>query len=447
MRVFGEPEATQSSQGIGCPAMIRNHWRAAVGPLITLALAALILLSDRYLFRVPNPGAISFLAVAFSAYLGGITSGLVSAAISFGLAAVLFSSPGTLFHYSSDNLARLVVLTVCTPAIAVMIGILQARAQRALALERTANKELMSLRAALDQSDVGVVLLDSEMRAQFINRAFRRLWRLPDEVAERKPAFVGLMYHGRNAKTFMLPANQIDFIAEQTALIRAGDERPFDIRLANGEVTRSRCKVLADGGRMVTYGNVSDLVRTADEMADLAMKDTLTGIYNRRHFMMDLESEWKRFRRYGRPLSLLLLDIDHFKSINDRYGHDVGDQVIIAVARLCQTKTRDSDVAARIGGEEFGILLPEADLDEARIAAERLRVAIAEQPVDTSSGPLTVTVSIGAAPAEASAAGVAELMKRADEALYAAKRGGRNRVAAMVDDAPVVFDQRSRSAA
>ena len=328
-----------------------------------------------------------------------------------------------------------------------MIGILQARAQRALALERAASKELMSLRAALDQSDVGVVLLDSEMRAQFINRAFRRLWRLPDEVAERKPAFVGLMYHGRNAKTFMLPANQIDFIAEQTALIRAGDERPFDIRLANGEVTRSRCKVLADGGRMVTYGNVSDLVRTADEMADLAMKDTLTGIYNRRHFMMDLESEWKRFRRYGRPLSLLLLDIDHFKSINDRYGHDVGDQVIIAVARLCQTKTRDSDVAARIGGEEFGILLPEADLDEARIAAERLRVAIAEQPVDTSSGPLTVTVSIGAAPAEASAAGVAELMKRADEALYAAKRGGRNRVAAMVDDAPVVCDQRSRSAA
>ena len=129
------------------------------------------------------------------------------------------------------------------------------------------------------------MLLDPEMRAQFINRAFRRLWRLPDEVAARKPAFVGLMYHGRNAKTFMVPANQIDFIAEQTALIRAGDERPVDIRLANGEVIRSRCKVLDDGGRMVTYGNVSDLVRNADEMAELAMKDTLTGIYNRRHFM------------------------------------------------------------------------------------------------------------------------------------------------------------------
>jgi diguanylate cyclase (GGDEF)-like protein len=427
--------------------MIRNHWRSIVGPVITLALAALVLLSDYYLFRVPNPGAISFLAVAFSAYLGGIGSGLVSAVISFGLAAVLFSAPGDLFHYSSDNLARLVVLTICTPAIAVMIGILQIRARRAAALEQAANTELTSLRAALDQSEVGVVLLDPEMRAQFINRAFRRFWRLPEEVAARKPAFVGLMYHGRNAKTFMVPANQIDFIAEQTALIRAGDERPVDIRLANGEVLRSRCKVLDDGGRMVTYGNVSDLVRNADEMAELAMKDTLTGIYNRRHFMAGLDSEWKRFRRYERPLSVLLLDIDHFKSINDRFGHDVGDQVIITVARLCASKTRDSDVAARIGGEEFAVMLPETNLDDARAAAERLRAAVADEPFATRTGPLNVTVSIGAALAEANVAGIAELMKRADEALYAAKHAGRNCVAAMINDVPVAFKDRSRSAA
>ena len=175
------------------------------------------------------------------------------------------------------------------------------------------------------------------------------------------------------------PADQIDFIAEQTARIQTGDERPSDIRLANGEVVRSRCKVLADGGRMVTYGNVSDLVRSADEMAELAMKDALTGIYNRRHFNGRLDNEWKRFRRYNRPLSLMLLDIDHFKSINDRYGHDVGDQVIIAVARCCGAQTRNSDVVARIGGEEFAILLPETELADARIAAERLRRAVAAE--------------------------------------------------------------------
>jgi diguanylate cyclase (GGDEF)-like protein len=427
--------------------MIRYNWRVIVGPLATLALAALVLLSDQYLFRVPNPGAISFLAVAFAAYLGGIGSGLVSAAISFGLAAVLFSDPGALFHYTPDNFARLMVLIVCTPAIAVMIGILQIRARRAVELESAANKELTSLRAALNQSEVGVVLLDSEMRAQFINNAFRRAWRLPGEVAARKPAFIGLMYHGRNAKTYTVPANQIDFIAEQTALVRAGDERPVDIRLANGDVLRSRCKVLDDGGRMVTYGNVSDLVRTADEMGELAMKDTLTGIYNRRHFMARLDSEWKRFRRYERPLSVLIVDIDHFKSINDRFGHDVGDQVIVAVARLCETQTRDSDVAARIGGEEFAVILPETNLDDARAAAERLRAAVAAEPFATRIGPLNVTVSLGAALAEANVAGVAELMKRADEALYAAKHAGRDCVAAVINDVPVAFKHRSRSAA
>ena len=410
-------------------AMVPINWRKVGGPLVTLALAGLILLSDRYLFRVPNPGAISFLAVAFSAYLGGIASGLISAMISLGLAAVLFSLPGELFHFTTDNFAQLVVLTICTPAIAVMIGILQMRAQRAADLERAANKELTTLRAALDQSEVGVVLLDSEMRAQFINRAFRRLWRLSDDAAMRKPAFVGLMYHGRSAKTFALPTNQVDaYIAGETARIRSGDEMATDIRLATGDVVRSRCKMLADGGRMVTYGNVSDLVRNADEMAELAMKDALTGIYNRRHFAARLDSEWKRFRRYQRPLSMLLLDVDHFKSINDRYGHAVGDLVIAAVARLCGTQTRDSDVTARIGGEEFAMLLPETELADARAVAERLRAAVAEHVVASNSGPIAVTASIGAALADASMTDPAELMKRADEALYAAKGAGRNRV-------------------
>ena len=427
--------------------MIPISCRAIIGPAVTLALAGLMLLSDWYLFRVPNPGAISFLAIAFSAYLGGITSGLVSAMISFGLTAILLSAPGTLFLYTPDDVARLVVLAVCTPAVALIIGALQIRAKRAVEHERASYNELRSLRAALDQSDVGVVLLDFEMHAQFINRAFRRLWCLPDELADSKPAFVALMYHGRDAKTISVPGDQIDFIAEQAARIKSGDERASDIRLANGEVMRSRCKVLADGGRMVTYGNVSDLVRSADEMADLAMKDALTGIYNRRHFTGRFDNEWKRFRRYKRPLSLLLLDIDHFKSVNDRYGHDVGDQVIIAVARSCGIQTRDSDVVARIGGEEFAILLPETELADARVAAERLRRAVAAEPIASSAGPISVTVSIGAVLATTKLNDAAELMKLADDALYAAKRGGRNCVATVFDDGPVVFNRPEKTAA
>jgi diguanylate cyclase (GGDEF)-like protein len=404
-------------------------WRAVIGPVITLAAGVVVLVADRHLFPVPNPGAISFLAVAFSAYVGGLGPGLVSAAVSFGFATVHLSQPGELFQFTPDNFARLAVLTICTPAIAVMIGVLQTRVRAAFERERAAHREVTRLRAALDQSEVGVVLLDSEMRAQFINRAFRRLWRLPDAIADRKPAFVGLMYHGRQVKAFAMPEEQIDrYIAERTALVRAGDEKPVDMRLAGGDVIRCRCKVLVDGGRMLTYGNVSDLVRSADEYAELAITDALTGIYNRRHFMTRFESEWNRYLRYGRPLSLLMLDIDLFKSVNDRYGHDVGDRVIVHVARLCEAQTRNSDLVARIGGEEFAILLPESDLEEARVVAERLRGTLAEQPLPDGEQVIAVTISIGVAQADTAMAGLAELSKRADEALYAAKRGGRNRV-------------------
>jgi diguanylate cyclase (GGDEF)-like protein len=402
--------------------------------VLTLALASIILLGEQVLFRVPNPGAITFIAVAFSAYVGGVASGLVAAAISFGLAIVHFSMPGELFRFTSDNVERLVVLMICTPAIVIMIGVLQARAQRALALEHTATVELRTLRAALDQSEVGVLLLDCELRALFINRAFRRLWRLPDELADRKPTFAELVERGRVTKTYAVPEDKIKIhVDERTAHVRAGDERPVDIRLASGDVIRSRCKVLADGGRMLTYGNVSDLVRSADEMAELAMKDALTGIYNRRHFMARLDTEWKRYQRYGRPFSLLMLDIDHFKSVNDRHGHDMGDQVIISVARLCERQTRDSDVTARIGGEEFAVLLPETNIEEARATAERLRQAVAGRPLAGDGERISVTVSIGVAFADSKAGDVTELMKRADEALYVAKRTGRNRVAVAME--------------
>lgn len=404
-------------------------WRVTIGPTYTFAIAGLILAADRHWFHVPNPGAITFLAVAFSAYLGGMLSGLVSSAISIGLAVVMFSLPGQPLHYSPDNFNRLLVLVVCTPAFTVLIGLLQQRLQKALERERAANRELEPLRAALDQSEVGVVLLDEDMRAQFVNRAFRKVWQMPDELADRKPLLAELMAHGRESKAHAVPADQLEsYLAERIALVRAGDERPVDMRLADGGVVRCRCKPLTDGGRMLTYGNVGDLVRSADEFAEMAMRDALTGIYNRRHFMTRFDREWKRYRRYGRPLSLLVLDIDHFKSVNDRFGHDAGDQVIAHVAQMCGAQTRDSDVAARVGGEEFAILLPETDLAQACKVAERLRSAIAACPLTCASDNIAVTVSIGVALAEPAMADSAEMMKCADTALYASKHAGRNRV-------------------
>jgi diguanylate cyclase (GGDEF)-like protein len=441
------------------------------------------------------------------------------------------------------------------------IAVLQRRAEWALHSERAvrveiekANRELRSVEAALEQIGDGIVLLDVELRAQFINRAFRDMWRLPDEMADEKPAFVGLMYHGRKTRAYAVPDGDLNaYVTRRVAAVRRGDETPIDIRLASGDVVRFKCKVLPDGGRMLSYVYVSDLVRHNDELEtfraafdevdygivlldrdlrtqfmnravrelgnlrqpapgekplfsdiidqvrdngayavrdeqldaygdermawvrradsvpidlalrdgrvvrvkcvrlqddsrmltyvdvtddvkhtreleDLATTDVLTGLYNRRHFLTVANKEWERFQRYERPLSVLIIDIDHFKSVNDRFGHDVGDAVLAEVAAVCRKARRANDVVARIGGEELAILLPETGAASATALAEKLCAEIAAQLVTAGETTIAVTVSIGVADAKPALANFGELMKRADAALYAAKHNGRNQV-------------------
>jgi PAS domain-containing protein len=127
--------------------------------------------------------------------------------------------------------------------------------------------QLLTLRAALDEIDTGVVLLDSETRAQFMNRAFRRMWRFPDAKADTKPPFVALMYHGRDIHAYAVPSEQLDsYVAERVARVKAGDPRPLDLRLANGEIVRLTCTVLPAGGRMLCYTYVTDIVRHSDDL-------------------------------------------------------------------------------------------------------------------------------------------------------------------------------------
>lgn len=168
--------------------------------------------------------------------------------------------------------------------------------------------------------------------------------------------------------------------------------------------------------------------KLAVELELLATTDGLTSLSNRRHFETLARAEWARFQRYGRPLSLMVLDIDHFKSVNDRYGHDAGDLVIKAVAQSLQATKRLTDMVARIGGEEFAMLLPETDEGAAEIAGERLRQAIESQVLVLPDENLKVTISIGIARAQTAMAGFEVMLKRADAALYDAKRSGRNRV-------------------
>ena len=289
--------------------------------------------------------------------------------------------------------------------------------------------QLAALSTIVDDLDYGIVVLDAERRVQFVNRAFRKFWRVPDEVAESRPSFIKLMYHGRGTTPYAVAQHRLgDYLAKQMESIRTGREGPLNIRLSSGEVIRFRCKALPDGGRLLTYGNVSDLVREAEALERLATIDGMTGLNNRRNFLALAETEWARFRRYGRPLALLMFDIDHFKSVNDTYGHDVGDEVIMAVADVLQKDKRTSDIAGRMGGEEFALVLPEATLDSAVAAGERLRKLLADRVIAAQGRRIPVTISVGASICHAGMDGVGELIKEADLALYEAKKSGRNRV-------------------
>ncbi|MFB6359552.1 MAG: GGDEF domain-containing protein, partial [Thiohalorhabdaceae bacterium] len=164
--------------------------------------------------------------------------------------------------------------------------------------------------------------------------------------------------------------------------------------------------------------------RLEAELARRATRDQLTGVYNRHHFELVLEQEMERSRRYGGPFALVMFDIDHFKAVNDWYGHTVGDEVLIELTRLIQESLRKSDILARWGGEEFMVLLPETSREGAETVAEQLRAKVAQTQFPGAGG---ITLSAGIAEYRAVETQKV-LTKRADEALYRAKELGRNRL-------------------
>jgi diguanylate cyclase (GGDEF)-like protein len=413
-----------------------SYKRVAVGPLATIAMAVAVWLLDREGFVIPAPGILLLGTVAFATWVGGLGPGYVSAAICVAAGFLLLSVPEQFLTSMSDRTLRLEFLLGLAFATPLVAFALRFRARRLLNEERrtrerveTGSRELLILRAALDNVDYGVMLLDENMHARFINRASRQLWNMPDALAASRPSFTELMRHACHSGAFTLPAAKLDaYIEWRVALVRGGYEAPMDLHLANGKILRFQCKALPAGGRFLSYTEVTDLVRHAEKLERLATTDEMTGICNRRHFLMLAETEWRRFQQDGEPFALLILDVDLFKSINDRFGHNVGDAVIKSVAGICHDEKREADILARIGGEEFVLLLPNTRRNEAIGFAEKLRQRVEAAPFVNDEESLRLTISIGVAEAEANMAGISDVMKCADQALYDAKRGGRNRV-------------------
>ncbi len=215
----------------------------------------------------------------------------------------------------------------------------------------------------------------------------------------------------------------------------------MDVGSKNGTLHNDRevssVRLLRNGDRVkigsviLKYLSGSDVEAAFyEEVYQTFISDNLTQLANRNRFDERLQVEFVRARRHGRPLSLVLLDVDFFKNVNDSYGHQVGDAVLANIGRILNARLRGDDLGARVGGEEFAMLLPETRLEDARALADELRTTIDRTPAVINEVEIGVSVSAGCAALDDADTSVAELYGRADERLYAAKEAGRNRVLA-----------------
>ena len=298
----------------------------------------------------------------------------------------------------------------------------------------------------IEQTTELIVMTDREGRIEWANPAFSNVTGYDaDEYQGQVP---GALLQGPDTDP-----ETIDWMRRKRA---AG--RPFNAEVLN--YTRNRIPYWVrlachpdydEDGEQVGFSAIqSDVTTEKDNLLQLereiqrrkaleskyrhlANHDALSGLFNRRYFFAQGEAEFRRCRRYSSPLSLLLLDFDQFKSINDRLGHEAGDRVIEVFGQLFVKIMREHDLPARMGGEEFIALLPETPIEGAYVVAERLREALQTQPITLANDIIYVTASIGIAETRHDEDTLQSLINRADGAMYVAKSTGRNRVCRAVD--------------
>lgn len=346
---------------------------------------------------------------------------------------------------------------------------------------------LGALANALDMLDVGVVLASPALRVRFVNRRFSETFDFPDSLLATAPTLRDLLFHAAREGFFAIPGRDLrDFVNTRLRAIEAGTGEPFVIEMADGRRLRGRSVRCPDGGRLLSYTDVSheprqedidtqrrinaelrfnsetledyaahlaSLAEAAEDSAqraeaarlllegeiaerrelearlrELATTDSLTGALNRAESLAVGQRELEAAQRFQQSLAVLMLDIDYFKAINDRFGHAGGDQALRHIVAVLGSAIRSADALGRLGGEEFVIILPATAGEAAMQVAERLRALIAETPAGFHGETISMTVSIGLAITDPSDRSIDAVIGRADDALYRAKNAGRDRV-------------------
>jgi len=288
------------------------------------------------------------------------------------------------------------------------------------------------------QSENGIAVLDADDRFVFHNDAFARMFGFGGQsmVGRLHDDMLIWQYENRRGINIEKPSLQA-WLDHVHARHRSAPFRNFEIDLIDGRWILLSVQVHPNGEAVMFCSDITRQKTTERELAEaraeverLAMTDELTGLPNRRHFLQRLDAEVARARRYRRPMCLAMLDLDHFKQVNDRYGHAAGDEVLRHFAGFVRGSLRASDVVGRLGGEEFAVLMPETPLENGAYVLRRVADLLADARVDAVEAGFAYTFSAGMAslPLTEEGANGQTLLAGADQAMYRAKSAGRNRI-------------------
>jgi diguanylate cyclase (GGDEF)-like protein len=275
------------------------------------------------------------------------------------------------------------------------------------------------------------MVVDKAIRCRYWNRQSEALFDLPPGFVHQGIAMEEVLRQiARNG--IYGPGEIEDHVSRRLKVIGGFQAHAFELTRPDGRSLRIMgAPVLIEGepeGLVLLQEDITEHKNYQATLERLATTDHLTGLLNRRAFLDATEREIRRAHRYGQPLALIMLDVDHFKHINDGHGHPAGDEVLRRIAATCRGMLRDGDLMGRLGGEEFAITLVQPPLQVASAVAERLRKAVSELVIEFGGERLAVTISLGIAEIGEGITSLDHLVSKADACLYTAKREGRNRV-------------------
>ncbi len=296
-------------------------------------------------------------------------------------------------------------------------------------MRRLANRAIKAEQRLIDAVDAlpdGLVFYDEEDRLILCNQRYREIYSDSADLIVPGARFEDIIRGGVERGQYPQAAGKEEEWIRERVTIHQNPGEPIEQQLPGDRWLRIQEGRTSDGGLIGFRFDVTKLKRQERELTRMAWTDGLTGTLNRSRFASLGEAEFKRSIRHNNSLALLVLDIDHFKQINDRFGHAAGDKVLVKVANRWKQSLQTHDLLGRLGGEEFGVLLPETNADGALWVAEKLRLITQANPVFFGKDQLEVTVSIGISLIEKHHGSMDDMMVNADKALYEVKRNGRN---------------------